>query len=159
MNQLRPLLDQHIERYNEMQDRRKLNLVVYDELIRNLLRIMRAVTIYGGHLIIVGLRGFATGELIKLASFCSAKQFTPLEINPDFKDYDWCETLKSYVMCAGAEDKQLCVVIDEHRITNQEWYRDIETIMRCSHITEVLGEDDIIKLLCASEKMMKRGGS
>jgi len=58
-------------------------------------------------------------------------------------------------MCAGAEDKQLCVVIDEHRITNQEWYRDIEIIMRCSHITVMLGEDDIIKLLCVCEKMMK----
>jgi len=49
------------------------------------------------------------------------------------------------------------VIIDEHRITNPEWYKDIETIMRCNHITEVLGEDDIIKLLCASEKMLKRG--
>ena len=91
---LKDILEQQIERYNEQQDRRKLNLVLYDELIKNLLRITRAITIYGGHLMIVGLRGFATGELVKLASFCSSKMYRPLEINPDFTDHDWSQTLK-----------------------------------------------------------------
>ena len=33
------------------------------------MKIMRAISYNGAHLVIIGLRGYATGELIKLASF------------------------------------------------------------------------------------------
>lgn len=53
------LIETWIDRYNEQKDKKRLNFVLYDELIRHLLKILRAINMHGGHLIIVGLRGFA----------------------------------------------------------------------------------------------------
>jgi tRNA nucleotidyltransferase (CCA-adding enzyme) len=63
------MIETHITRYNEQQDKHRLNMMLYLEFIKHLLKIMRAIGIYGGHLVVVGLRGYATIELIKLASF------------------------------------------------------------------------------------------
>jgi hypothetical protein len=37
----------------------------------------------------VGLKGFATGELIKLATFITSKNYSTLELHPEFDDADW----------------------------------------------------------------------
>jgi hypothetical protein len=58
-------------------------------MYKHLFKIVRAINIHGGHLIIVGLRGFATGELIKLATFIATKQYSTLDMHPDFNDQDW----------------------------------------------------------------------
>ena len=63
--------------------------MLYTELIKHLIKILRALGIYGGHLIVVGLRGYATIELVKLASFIQTKRFVPLEINPEFTELEW----------------------------------------------------------------------
>lgn len=70
---VRELITRQIDRYNEQQDIKKLNLVLFDELYTHLFKILRAVNTQGGHLIVVGLRGFATNELVKLASFILGK--------------------------------------------------------------------------------------
>ena len=100
------LITRQIDRYNEQQDTKKLSLVLFDELYTHLFKIMRAINTHGGHLIIVGLRGFATNELMKLAAFILGKQFSALEMHPEFSDSDWKQNLRSKIIAASQDDKQ-----------------------------------------------------
>ena len=86
---IRDIIERLMSKYNEQPETRKLNLVLFDELYRHMFKIVRAMNIQGGHLIIVGLRGFATGELIKLASYIASRIYTTLEMHPEFTDSDW----------------------------------------------------------------------
>jgi hypothetical protein len=71
----------------------------------------------------------------------------PLEINPDFTDLEWSGELRNFLITAGQDDKQMCVILEEYRITNPLWYRDIETIMTCNNLTTVLEPDDIFNII------------
>lgn len=86
---IRDIIERQVAKYNEQPETRKLNLCLYDELYRHLFKIVRAINLYQGHLIIVGLRGFATGELIKLATYIALKTYRTLEMHPEFTDQDW----------------------------------------------------------------------
>jgi hypothetical protein len=70
---IRDIIERLMSKYNEQPETRKLNLVLFDELYRHMFKIVRALNIHGSNLIVVGLRGFATGELIKLASYIAAR--------------------------------------------------------------------------------------
>ena len=54
-------IEQNLEKYNESSERSKLNLTLYREFCRHLLKIIRAINVHDGHLIMVGLKGFGMG--------------------------------------------------------------------------------------------------
>lgn len=139
-----------------MPDLRKLNLVLYDELYRHLFKIVRAINLHGGHLIVVGLRGFATGELIKLATFIAGKTYSTLEMHPEFSDQDWKQELRFKIIETGQDDKPICFVLEEYRMTNQDWYRDIETLMTCNTLTQVFAQSDMSSILSALKLQHRR---
>ena len=58
-------------------------------MYRHLFKIIRAISLHSGHLIVVGLRGFAVGELIKLSSFITSKKYCEMDIHPDYSDFHW----------------------------------------------------------------------
>lgn len=62
----------------------------------------------------------------------------PLEINPDFTDLDWQGEVRNWVIEAGQDDKQLSILLEEYRIMNPLWYRDIEALVSCNNFTNVL---------------------
>lgn len=133
-----------------------MNLVIYDELYKNLFKIVRAINIHAGHLIIVGLRGFATGELTKLATFIASKQYSTLEMHPDFNDTDWKQELRQKVIETGQDDKQICFVLEEYRMTNPLWYRDVECLMTSNMSTSVLLESDLDSILSSLKIQHRR---
>ncbi len=61
---IKDIIDRQIERYNQQPEVHKLNLVLYEEMYRDLFKIMRALNLYASHLIIVGLKGYAISYLI-----------------------------------------------------------------------------------------------
>lgn len=74
---------------------------MYDEMYRTLFKLVRAINIHTTNLIVIGLRGFATGELIKLSVFISTKVYTTLEMHPEFSDQDWRQELRNKIVETG----------------------------------------------------------
>lgn len=72
----------------------------------------------GGHVVVVGLRGFATTQVIRLCTYILQKQFYPLEINPDYGDADWQNELRQIIISTGQDNKHICLFLEEYRITN-----------------------------------------
>ena len=111
------ILNRHIARYNEQQDVKKLNIILFEEMFINIFKILRAINTHAGHLIVVGLRGFATNDLIKLATFISQKAYHALEMHPDFTDEEWRKTIREKLIVTSQNDQQVCFIIEEYRMT------------------------------------------
>ena len=98
---IKDIIDRQIDRYNQQPDVHKLNLVLYEELYRDLFKIMRAINLHASHLIIVGLKGYAISYLVQLAAFVTQKAYSELELRPDFKDEDWKQDLRTKIIETG----------------------------------------------------------
>ena len=82
-------------------DKRKLSFVLYDELVRHLLKILRAINIHGGHLILVGLKGYAVSWLVKLATFITSKNTFFLEMHSEYGTNEWLGDLRTRLISAA----------------------------------------------------------
>ena len=102
------------------------------------MKIIRAVNIHDGHVLIVGMKGFGIGMLTRLACFASGIQMNKMELHPNFIDEEWRTEMRKNIIYSASEDKPVAYVCDEYRITNDNWYRDLETLVKsnvCSEIT------------------------
>ena len=90
---VRTMADNWLEKYNEVMDQ-KLSLYFYEEFLKNLVKVLRGIGIPDGHMIIVGIRGYAITRLLKLASFVAGCDHTKLVMNENFVENDWLNELK-----------------------------------------------------------------
>jgi hypothetical protein len=124
------LVETWLDKYNEQTDRPNLSLILYSEFVKHLLKILRAISQPDGHLIVVGLRGYGITQLIKLATFIGAIQYNGMDMSVNFTDDDWLSELRKIITFSIEEDKAACYVVDEYRVTNDDWYKDLETLCK-----------------------------
>jgi len=143
------MVQAQLGKYNEQTDRPNLELILYSELVKHLLKILRGIAQPDGHLIVVGLRGYGITQLIKLAAFISQIQYNGMDISNSFTDDDWLNELRRILTYAIEEDKPACYVVDEYRVPNDLWYKDLECIIKSQTCSEVLRKSDLIASMAA----------
>lgn len=93
-------------------------------------------------MIVVGLKGFGISSLLKIVSFVCNFKYQQLDMNADFGDVEWNNEIRSKIQYCGQDDKQLCWVVDEYRITDQNWYKDIELLMTCAQSNTSISKNE-----------------
>ena len=53
------------------------------------MKIIRAVSMHDGHVIIVGLKGHGISMMTRLACFAAGISFNKMELHPNFVDEEW----------------------------------------------------------------------
>ena len=85
-------------KYNEQPDKAKMTLTLYREFNRHLLKIIRAVTVHDGHVIIVGMKGFGISMMTRLACFSAGITFNKMELHPNFVEEEWRADLRKNII-------------------------------------------------------------
>lgn len=137
-------IDGYLQKYNESADKQKIALTLYREFNQHLVKIVRAINIHDGHVIIVGMKGYGIGMLTKLACFVSGIQYNKMELHPNFIDEEWRGDMRKNIIYSAMEDKALAYVCDEYRITNDTWYQDLETLVKSNVCSEITRQSDIL---------------
>lgn len=120
------------------------------------MKIVRAINIHDGHVIIVGMKGYGISMLTKLACFASGIQCFKMELHPNFVDEEWRADMRKHIISSAMEDKALAYVCDEYRITNDAWYRDLETLVKSNVCTEITRQHDILQALVEINKQQNK---
>ena len=67
-----------------------------------------------------------------------------MDISNSFTDDDWLNELRRILTYAIEEDKPACYVVDEYRVPNDLWYKDLECIIKSQTCSEVLRKSDLL---------------
>ena len=115
-------IEGHLQKYNDAADKQKISLTLYREFNRHLLKIVRAINIHDGHVLVVGMKGYGVGMLTRLACFVSGIQHNKMELHPNYIDEEWRADMRKNIIYSAMEDKPLAYVCDEYRITSDTWF-------------------------------------
>ena len=55
--------------------------------------------------------------------------------------------MRKNIIYSAMEDKPLAYVCDEYRITNDLWYKDLETLVKSNVCSEITRQADILQAL------------
>ena len=120
------------------------------------MKIVRAINIHDGHVIVVGMKGFGISMLTKLACFASGIQHEKMELHPNFIDEEWKGDLRKHIIYSAMEDKPLAYVCNEYRITNDLWYQDLETLVKSNVCSEITRQSDVLSALVAIQAQQNK---
>lgn len=87
--------------------------------------------------------------MIKLATFITNIQHNGMDLSTQFTNDDWLAELRKILTYCIEEDKQSCYVVDEYRVPNDLWYRDLECIAKAQTSSEVIRHRDLLASLTA----------
>ena len=74
---------------------------LYKEFNRHLMKVLRAINVHDGHLIVVGMKGYGISMLLKLACFISNIQYNKMELHPSFNDEEWRNEIRRNIIYAA----------------------------------------------------------
>lgn len=78
------MIEGHLERYNDSNERVRLDLMLFNQVNRLMLKILRVIASPGGHLINVAMKGHGMNSIMKLVTFAAGHQHRELEVYEGF---------------------------------------------------------------------------
>lgn len=103
------------------------------------------------------MKGFGLKALTKLACFISQIQHSRMEMNLNYSSEDWRQDLLRNIVFAAKEDKPVVYMCDEFRISDPNWYHDLETVLKSSICSEITRKAEIMECLVTIKAQLKRG--
>lgn len=73
LESIRKVCNEKLALYNEKYSSKKMNLVIFDDALKHLLRITRTINSPGGNILLVGVGGSGKQSLTKLACYTCFK--------------------------------------------------------------------------------------
>ena len=85
VDEIQKVIEGNLERYNDSNERVRLDLMLFNQVNRLMLKMLRVITTPGGHLINVAMKGYGMKSIIKLVTFAANHQVRELEVYEGFQ--------------------------------------------------------------------------
>jgi hypothetical protein len=141
------VIEGHLERYNDSNERVRLDLMLFNQVNRLMLKILRVISSPGGHLINVAMKGHGMNSIMKLVTFAAGHQHRELEVYEGFQTEDWHGELRRAVVYCGNEDKPLTLFLDEYKMLDDQMYLDLECLLKNNVVSDIIRKPDVMLVL------------
>ena len=101
IEQIRKVATDKLDGYNEKYPSKKMNLVIFDDALRHLLRITRIINSPRGNCLLVGVGGSGKQSLTKLASYISKQLFFQISLTKSYSENNLKDDIKNLYREAG----------------------------------------------------------
>lgn len=116
VDEIDKVIEANLERYNDSNERVRLDLILFNQLNRLMLKILRVISMPSGHLINVAMKGFGMNSVIKLVAFAAAHHLREFEVFEGFQHDEWHAELRRAVLYCASEGKPLTFFVDEYKM-------------------------------------------
>ncbi|KAK3274277.1 hypothetical protein CYMTET_17534, partial [Cymbomonas tetramitiformis] len=150
------LLVQALEAYNEVNAR--MNLVLFDDAMHHICRILRILRFPNGHVLLVGVGGSGRQSLTRLAAFIGSYSLVQVEINETYTIADLREELKRMYLRAGQKEDDLCLLITDSQISDEKFLVYLNDFLSCGDIPDLFNSEERQKVVDSLRAAAKAAG-
>ena len=134
-------------KYNDSNERVRLDLMLFNQVNKLMLKMLRAISTPNGHLINVAMKGYGMNSVIKLVAMSAGHVLKELEVYEGFQMDEWQGELRRAIIYCGNEDKHVTFVVDEYKMINDQMYKDLECILKNQVSSEITRKPDVMLAL------------
>lgn len=88
------IIEGNLARFNDSNERARLDLMLYNQLSRQMLRMLRVLSAPNGHLVNIAMKGFGMNSVVKLVAFAAGHALREVEMHEQFTDDEWKSELR-----------------------------------------------------------------
>ncbi|KAI8831563.1 hypothetical protein BC829DRAFT_494479 [Chytridium lagenaria] len=143
---LRERLIEYMKQYNEAIRGSKMDLVLFEDAMKHIVRISRIIRTPRGNALLVGVGGSGKQSLTKLAAFIAKSQVFQIAISKNYGVSNLMEDLKFMYKIAGASGKSLSFIFTDNEIKEEGFLGYINNILTSGEITNLFPKDEVISI-------------
>lgn len=132
---LQKLCAEKLEEYNSLQQKKVMDLVLFEEAVKNLLKISRILQLQRGSALLIGIGGSGKQSLARLAAYIQRQELGVIKTDTD---ENFLNSIKELCDILGApERKQTTLIISEGDIKQDSIYEHLNSFLATGEITDL----------------------
>jgi dynein heavy chain len=139
---IRNVVNNKLESYNGENPQKAMNLVMFDDALRHLLRITRVINTKGGHILLVGVGGSGKQSLSKLASYITNKDWFQISLTKTYGDSQLRENVRDLYQKAGPGGKSVSFMLTDAEIKFESFLEAINSMLATGEIPGLIPKED-----------------
>ncbi|KAJ1555489.1 Dynein heavy chain 8, axonemal, partial [Nowakowskiella sp. JEL0078] len=153
---LRERLVDYMKQYNENIRGSKMDLVLFEDAMKHIIRISRIIRTSRGNALLVGVGGSGKQSLTKLAAFIAKSQVFQISISKNYNTSNLLEDLKFMYKISGAQGRSLSFIFTDNEVKEEGFLGYINNILTSGEITNLFPKDEIISISSDLRGAMKK---
>ena len=147
---IRKRCNDKLEAYNEKNPSKPMNLVIFDDALKHLLRICRIINTPSGNILLVGVGGSGKQSLTKLASFTCKQIFFQISLTKTYNDNNLKDDVKNLYNEAGPKGNSVTFILTDAEVKQETFLEAINSMLATGEIPGLIPKDekDVISLEC-----------
>jgi dynein heavy chain len=156
---VKKITNEKLEWYNEKNPSKKMDLVIFDDALKHLLRLTRIINNPSGNCLIVGVGGSGKQSLTRLAAFICKHFLFQIVISKNYSLNNMFEQVKELYEKAGPQGTPVTFLMTDAEIKQESFLEAINSHLATGEIPGLLAKEDkdVIPLMCKALYMREIG--
>lgn len=150
------ILEDALREYNETNA--SMDLVLFEDAMKHVARIVRIVRNEGGHALLVGVGGSGKQSLSRLAAFICGYSVMQIVISNTYSINDFKDDLKSMYNKAGLKEEGVMFLLTDSQITNERLLIYINDLLASGNVPDLFADDEIDAITNSLTSRVKAAG-
>jgi dynein heavy chain len=146
---LRDRVQGFLKKYNEQFPSKAMNLVLFDDAMRHLVRISRCLGMPKGCMLLVGVGGSGKQSLTRLASYCAGYNTFQITLSKSYNMNSLLDDLRVMYKACGQQGVKTTFIFTEAEIKDESYLEVINCILTTGEIPNLIPKDEL--MVMASE--------
>jgi dynein heavy chain len=152
-----PIVQEYLADYN-VDSKSPMDLVLFMDAVENVSRIARVLRQPQGNCLLLGVGGSGRQSLARLATFMADYTLFQVEVSKGYGPNEWRDDVKTCLMQAGVEQKQIVFLFTDTQIVFEGMVEDVNNILNSGDVPNLYAEEDYeaIYSVCRRECQARR---
>ncbi len=132
-----------IQKYNENFPSKQLNIILFDDAMKHLIRISRVLGMAKGCILLVGVGGSGKQSLTKLASYCAGFTTFQITITKTYNMNSLLDDIRSLYKLCGQKGEKITFLFTEAEIKDEAFMEVINAILTTGEVPNLIPKDEL----------------
>lgn len=146
---LRTRVEDFLKKFNDATPSKAMNLVLFDDAMKHLMRISRCLGMPKGCMLLVGVGGSGKQSLTRLASYCSGYTTFQITMSKMYNMNSLLDDLRNMYRACGKQGSKMTFLFTEAEIKDEAFMEVINSLLTTGEIPGLFPKDEV--LMMASE--------
>ena len=145
-----------LKEYNETNA--AMNLVLFEDAVKHIARIMRIILNPGGHALLVGVGGMGKQSLSKLAAHVCQYTTRSITLTSTYTVNDFKTDIAAMYMKAGVKDEGILFLFTDSQIADERFLVFLNDLLASGEIPDLFPPEDIDEIINGVTSKVKSAG-